>query len=200
MIDLKSKMALFWYTITKYHGPKKWYTIMIYYHWYDRWWPLLKTVVHFYLHRKMQVIGLVLLTLCKLFKICRARTTILVGLELLISQILDPDFGPWLGTLIWNPNLRPRIGTPNLDPNMGPPFGTPILDPDLDLDLGHPHLGPRLKDPNLGPRFGTLIWDPDLGPRFGTPIWDPDFGTLIGDPDWRPWFGTLVWDLIWNPN
>jgi hypothetical protein len=38
MIDLKSKMALFWYTITKYHGPKKWYCNIknpqkvIYYH------------------------------------------------------------------------------------------------------------------------------------------------------------------------
>jgi hypothetical protein len=67
----------------------------------------------FYLHHKMQVIGLVLLTFCKLFW----------------DPNLGPPFGtptgPQFGTLI----LDPKFWTPIWDPDLGPQFGTLIWDP-----------------------------------------------------------------------
>jgi hypothetical protein len=104
----------------------------------------------FYLHRKMQVMGL----------LKNNSQTILVwktfSFQHKMVGLWNPQLGPPFGTPIWDSHLGPRFGTPNWDPDMGPRFGTPIWDPDL------------------GPRFGTPIrdpdWDPDLGPRFGTPI------------------------------
>jgi hypothetical protein len=92
----------------------------------------------FYLHRKMQVI------------------------ELLMFPQFWSIYGNWsvsrkgkvgkrFGTSIWDPSLGPQFGTPIRDPNLGPWFETPVWDPDLgspfwtlilDLILGHPHFGP----------------------------------------------------------
>jgi hypothetical protein len=102
---------------------------------------------NFYLHRKMQVMGLLLKTIhyikLSFFNYISWFTT--------SQRIWDPDLG-----VIWDPDLGVIW-----DPDLSPHFGTPIWDPDLGGDMG----------PRIGPQFGTPIWgviwdlhrEPDLG-------------------------------------
>jgi hypothetical protein len=144
----------------------------------------------FYLHRKMQVMGL-------LKKNNSGRKNIffhkMVGLCLSAYQYWGPEFRT--RTPIWDPNLGPQFGTPIWDPDLGPRFGTRF---ETLIFFGGGYMGPL---------FGTLIWDviwgviwgviwdPALVPRFGTLIWDPNLGVDMGPP-----FGTLIWGVIWDPD
>jgi hypothetical protein len=89
---------------------------------------------NFYLHRKMQVIELLMNPTISAFVKYEALYNLLFS-----APIWDPDLDPRFMTPIWDPDLGSRFGTQIWDPNLGPQFGTPIWDPDL------------------GPRFGTPI-------------------------------------------
>jgi hypothetical protein len=76
----------------------------------------------FYLHRKMQVIGLVMSPSFWKFLLNLLNFNSDFGV-LIWDPIWDPDLGPRFGTPSWD---TPIWDTPIWDPDLGPRFGTPI--------------------------------------------------------------------------